>query len=56
MACGPDYSNRYQTSYGCTQGYNYYNGQCCNQAAYTFWTFFFWFSFCCCCMTLCMLM
>ena len=56
MGCGYNYDYRYGTTYSCTDGYNYSNGQCCNLAEYRFWNTMIWMSiFCLCCM-LCSIM
>ena len=55
MYCGDSYDGRYGQSYGCSDGYNYYYGDCCNTATAVWINALIWTSaalLCCLCFSL----
>ena len=55
MYCGDSYDNRYGQYYGCSDGYNYYYGNCCDTGQAAWVNAIIWTSaalLCCLCFSL----
>ena len=51
MGCGDNYDSRYGQYYGCSEGYNYYYGKCCDEGMALWVSILIWTSsFLLCCL------